>query len=73
MAEKQVARERDERLKPLSHYRAEELKHMSQSFWGEGRRYHLTRAAFVRKQPAEGGRVVVPDEVCDRPAESLAS
>jgi putative two-component system hydrogenase maturation factor HypX/HoxX len=59
VAQKQAARERDERFKPLAHYRLEELKQMSRNFWSEDRSYHLARAAFVRKQPR--ARVVVPD------------
>jgi putative two-component system hydrogenase maturation factor HypX/HoxX len=59
VAQKQAARERDERFKPLAQYRLEELQHMSRNFWSEDRSYHLARAAFVRKQPRE--RVVVPD------------
>jgi putative two-component system hydrogenase maturation factor HypX/HoxX len=61
VAQKQAVRERDEHVKPLAHYRREELKHMSRNFWGEDRSYHLARAAFVRKQARERGRVVVPD------------
>jgi putative two-component system hydrogenase maturation factor HypX/HoxX len=59
VAQKQAARERDERFKPLAHYRLEELKQMSRNFWSEDRSYHLARAAFVRKQPRARG--VVPD------------
>lgn len=54
LAEKQARREQDERLKPLEHYRREELEEMKKNFWGEDRSYHLARAAFVRKQPRPG-------------------
>jgi putative two-component system hydrogenase maturation factor HypX/HoxX len=61
VAQKKAARERDEHCKPLAQYRLEELKHMSRNFWGADRSYHLARAAFVRKQALERGRVVVSD------------
>jgi hypothetical protein len=51
LAQKQATRERDERFKPLQHFRSEELEEMKKNFWGENRSYHLARAAFVRKQP----------------------
>ena len=66
VAQKQASRERDERTKPLAHYRREELAHMSRNFWGEDRAYHLARTAFVRKHARDGGRVVVPDTADDR-------
>jgi len=66
VAQKQAARERDERMKPLMNYRREELAHMSRNFWGEDRNYHLARAAFVRKRARDGGRMVVPDAADDR-------
>jgi putative two-component system hydrogenase maturation factor HypX/HoxX len=61
LAQKQAARERDEHVKPLAQYRREELKQMSRNFWSEDRSYHLARAAFVRKQARERGRVAVSD------------
>src|SRR5262249_13878549 len=66
VAQKQAARERDERMKPLARYRREELGHMSRNFWGEDRAYHLARAAFVRKHARDGGRMVFPDTADDR-------
>jgi putative two-component system hydrogenase maturation factor HypX/HoxX len=54
LAQKRARREQDERIKPLEHYRREELEEMKKNFWGEDRSYHLARAAFVRKQPRPG-------------------
>jgi putative two-component system hydrogenase maturation factor HypX/HoxX len=53
ISQKQATRERDERVKPLAHYRRDELEHMSRNFWGDDRSYHLARSAFVRKQPRD--------------------
>jgi len=66
VAQKQEARQRDERRKPLVHYRREELGHMRRNFWGQDRSYHLARAAFVRKHAADAARVVVPETADDR-------
>ena len=54
LAQKHATRNEDERLKPLQHYRSEELAEMKKNFWGKDRSYHLARAAFVRKQPRPG-------------------
>lgn len=54
LSEKRASREADEKIKPLEHYRMEELAEMNQNFWGADRSYHLARAAFVRKQPRPG-------------------
>lgn len=54
VAQKRARREQDERIKPLEHYRWEELEAMKKNFWGEDPSYHLARAAFVRKQPRPG-------------------
>ncbi len=51
---KRAEREADEALKPLEHYRLEELAEMRQNFWGDDPSYHLARSAFVRKQPRPG-------------------
>ena len=45
LAQKQAMRNEDERLKPLQHYRSEELAEMKKNFWGKDRSYHLARAA----------------------------
>jgi putative two-component system hydrogenase maturation factor HypX/HoxX len=54
LAQKQATREKDERSKPLEHYRLTELEEMKKNFWGADRSYHLARAAFVRNQPRPG-------------------
>jgi len=51
---KRQARKADNKVKPLAHYRLEELKEMNQNFWGEYPAYHLARSAFVRKLPRPG-------------------
>jgi putative two-component system hydrogenase maturation factor HypX/HoxX len=51
---KRAVRERDERVKPLRQYRVDELAEMTRNFWGDDRRYHEARAAFVRKRPRAG-------------------
>jgi hypothetical protein len=45
------------------------LQEMKNNFWGEDRRYHLARTAFVRKQP-RGHRYYVPVSIrrCDEAA-----
>ena len=42
-------REQDERAKPLSAYRQEELARMHENFYGADRSYHNARRRFVRK------------------------
>ncbi|MGF1429016.1 enoyl-CoA hydratase-related protein [Kitasatospora sp. LaBMicrA B282] len=51
---KKAARERDEAVKPLAAYRAEELALMRRTFEDPQAPYHALRAAFVRKEPAVG-------------------
>ncbi len=56
---KKAARDRDERLRPLSAYRAAELAQMRAVFDDPAAPYHALRAAFVHKAPpsdAGGGR-----------------
>ena len=52
--QKRQAREADAKIKPLEHYRLEELEEMNQNFWGEDTAYHLARSAFVGKLPRPG-------------------
>ena len=52
---KKAIRTADEQRKPLARYRSEELEEMKRNFWGEDRRYHVARSAFVRKQTSGGG------------------
>jgi putative two-component system hydrogenase maturation factor HypX/HoxX len=49
----------DERVKPLAHYRAEELAHMRVNFFGPDPAYHEARRRFVFKgnAPAPAARV----------------
>ena len=42
----------DERVKPLAHYRAEELQQMYVNFFGRDPAYHLARQRFVYKRDA---------------------
>ena len=51
VAEKQHRRATDERAKPLSAYRAEELAHMRANFFGFDQSYHVARCNFVAKVP----------------------
>ncbi|MET8679003.1 hydrogenase maturation protein [Streptomyces sp. NPDC004647] len=50
IGEKKAARERDEEVKPLRDYRAEELVWMRRAFFGPEEPYHALRTAFVRKE-----------------------
>jgi putative two-component system hydrogenase maturation factor HypX/HoxX len=52
LALKRQMRAEDEAYKPLSVYRAEELAHMWQSFYGADESYHRARERFVWKTPA---------------------
>ena len=52
LAEKKTARARDEAVKPLAAYRAEELARMKRVFFDPAAPYHALRRAFVRKEPA---------------------
>lgn len=47
--DKRVNREKDEKIKPLSAYRKEELEHMKVNFYGKDRSYHIARHNFVHK------------------------
>jgi putative two-component system hydrogenase maturation factor HypX/HoxX len=52
LAAKRETRARDEALKPLAAYRAEELAQMRRNFYGFDPSYHVARHHFVRKSPA---------------------
>jgi putative two-component system hydrogenase maturation factor HypX/HoxX len=45
-------RARDERRKPLEHYRREELARSHECFFGSNRRYHQARSRFTHKRPS---------------------
>jgi putative two-component system hydrogenase maturation factor HypX/HoxX len=47
---KRRRRREDERAKPLAAYRAAELAHMADNFFGPDPSYHLARRRFVRKE-----------------------
>ena len=49
---KRDSRLRDERIKPLSTYRSEELAMSHECFFGENRSYHEARRRFVYKSGA---------------------
>jgi putative two-component system hydrogenase maturation factor HypX/HoxX len=49
LEEKRRQRNRDEQIKPLSAYRAEELARCHECFFGEDRSYHEARRRFVYK------------------------
>lgn len=51
LAVKQARRQADEALKPLSNYRAEELKEMQRNFYGFDASYHVARYHFVKRSP----------------------
>lgn len=51
LAAKQQRRSADEQAKPLAAYRAEELAHMAENFFGPDRSYHEARHRFVHKLP----------------------
>lgn len=48
---KRVRRARDERVKPLARYRAEELERMRLNFYGFDPSYHVARYHFVHRVP----------------------
>ncbi len=52
LARKCARRARDEVLKPLATYRAEELAHMRRNFYGFDPSFHVARFHFVTKAPA---------------------
>jgi putative two-component system hydrogenase maturation factor HypX/HoxX len=67
LREKHERRLADERVKPLSGYRAAELKHMHANFYGPNPDYHLARQRFVRKgQPPRKVKELIrqPAEMC---------
>jgi putative two-component system protein, hydrogenase maturation factor HypX/HoxX len=49
--EKRQRRRADERARPLARYRAQELAHVSENFFGADASYHQARQRFVHKQP----------------------
>jgi putative two-component system hydrogenase maturation factor HypX/HoxX len=49
LGQKHQRRQSDERRKPLSRYRDEELRHMHTNFFGANPAYHLARKRFVHK------------------------
>jgi putative two-component system hydrogenase maturation factor HypX/HoxX len=51
LAEKNARRARDEAVKPLAAYRAEELERMKLNFYGFDTSYHVARQHFVCKVP----------------------
>jgi putative two-component system hydrogenase maturation factor HypX/HoxX len=51
LSAKAERRLRDEAVKPLASYRAEELSHMRRNFYGFDPSYHVARFRFVHKAP----------------------
>jgi putative two-component system hydrogenase maturation factor HypX/HoxX len=51
LAEKRARRERDEQIRPLAEYRAEELAHLRMNFFGFDPSYHIARHRFVHRTP----------------------
>ena len=51
LAAQQARREQDEALRPLAHYREQELARMHRNFYGFDPSYHVARHHFVHKQP----------------------
>jgi len=49
LVDKKERRARENLIKTLDHYRAEELQHMRMNFYGSDPSYHLAREAFVHK------------------------
>jgi putative two-component system hydrogenase maturation factor HypX/HoxX len=49
IADKQRRKRADEHQRPLASYRAVELAHMAENFFGADRRYHEARHRFVHK------------------------
>ena len=63
---KQRRRRDDERARPLASYRARELAHMADNFFGADARYHEARRRFVRKlSTTRPTNVVSPQPVSD--------
>ncbi|ELS50907.1 hydrogenase maturation protein [Streptomyces viridochromogenes] len=57
---KAQARERQEVVRPLAHYRDAELAHMHAIFFDPRAPYHALRSAFVRKVPSGSARPLAP-------------
>ncbi|MBJ2155701.1 enoyl-CoA hydratase-related protein [Variovorax sp. IB41] len=53
IAKKQAKRAEDESVKPLQHYRDEELMHMRRNFFDRSEPHAALRSAFVRKEKAQ--------------------
>ncbi|MCE5181145.1 MAG: hydrogenase maturation protein [Betaproteobacteria bacterium] len=51
LAEKQAQRQRDEAIRSLADYRAEELANLKRNFYGFDPSYHVARYNFVHKVP----------------------
>jgi putative two-component system hydrogenase maturation factor HypX/HoxX len=51
LTEKAARRARDEGLRPLADYRAEELARMRMNFYGFDPSYHIARHRFVHRTP----------------------
>jgi putative two-component system hydrogenase maturation factor HypX/HoxX len=62
LAVKQRRRRADERARPLASYRAHELAHMADNFFGPDPSYHEARRRFVRKEPQPAATPVVHTE-----------
>lgn len=65
LRDKHDKRVRDERVKPLAAYRAEELAKMKANFFGRDPAYHLARENFVFKgrTPAKPARAFAPERM----------
>ncbi len=55
LIDKQRRRQADERTRPLASYRARELAHMTDNFFGPDPAYHEARSRFVRGEPISAG------------------
>jgi putative two-component system protein, hydrogenase maturation factor HypX/HoxX len=60
---KQRRRRQDERARPLASYRAHELAHMADNFFGPDLSYHQARATFVRKLAATNPANIRPAQL----------
>jgi len=58
----------DEGIKPLAHYRAEELEHMKVNFFGADPSYHEARRRFVFKgsPPPKAAPIPIPETTRER-------
>ena len=68
---KACQRERDEQMKPLSAYRAEELRHMQLNFYGFDPSYHVARYHFVHKIPHAWTPLYLAKHRCIRESQSI--